>query len=70
MGWHWFKYQDDDGSDNGGKPANKGVYDNYYKMYPYLAKFMQEVNSVSYTHLILNQDSMYLELMFHSNQYV
>ena len=26
------------------KPANKGVYDNYYKMYPYLAKFMQEVN--------------------------
>lgn len=44
MGWHWFKYQDDDGSDNGGKPANKGVYDNYYKMYPYLAKFMQEVN--------------------------
>lgn len=44
VGWHWFKYQDDDGSDNGGKPANKGVYDNYYKMYPYLAKFMQEVN--------------------------
>ena len=44
MVWLWFKYQDDDGSDNGGKPANKGVYDNYYKMYPYLAKFMQEVN--------------------------
>ncbi|WP_456059133.1 hypothetical protein [Bacteroides clarus] len=44
VGWHWFKYQDDDGNDNTGKPANKGVYDNYYQMYPYLSKFMQEVN--------------------------
>lgn len=44
VGWHWFKYQDDDGNDNSGKPANKGVYDNHYQMYPYLAKFMQEVN--------------------------
>ena len=25
-------------------PANKGLYDNYYKMYPTLAKFMREVN--------------------------
>lgn len=23
VGWHWFKYQDDDGNDNTGKPANK-----------------------------------------------
>lgn len=44
VGWHWFKYQDDDGTDNSSKPANKGVYDNNYEMYPYLAKFMQEVN--------------------------
>lgn len=44
VGWHWFKYQDDDGTDNSGKPANKGVYDNHYEMYPYLGKFMQEVN--------------------------
>ncbi len=44
VGWHWFKYQDDDGSDNNNAPANKGLYDNYYVMYPYLAKFMQEVN--------------------------
>lgn len=44
VGWHWFKYQDDDGNDNQGKPANKGVYDNSYVMYPYLSKFMQEVN--------------------------
>ena len=26
------------------KLANKGVYDNHYEMYPYLGKFMQEVN--------------------------
>ena len=44
VGWHWFKYQDDDGTDNDSKPANKGVYDNYYQMYPYLAKYMKNLN--------------------------
>lgn len=44
VGWHWFKYQDDDGNDNSGEPANKGVYDNHYEMYPYLSRFMKEVN--------------------------
>lgn len=44
VGWHWFKYQDDDDKDNSSKPANKGIYDNYYEMYPYLSKFMKEVN--------------------------
>lgn len=44
VGWNWFKYQDDDGDDNSGKPANKGIYDNNYEMFPYLAKFMQQVN--------------------------
>lgn len=44
VGWHWFKYQDDDGKDNDGKPVNKGVYDNSYKMYPYLGKYMKAVN--------------------------
>lgn len=40
VGWHWFKYQDDDGAD----AANKGIYDNYYKMYPYLGKYMRNLN--------------------------
>ncbi len=44
VGWHWFKYQDDDGTDNSGKPANKGIYDNYYRMYPLLGKYMKAVN--------------------------
>lgn len=44
VGWTWFKYQDDDGSDNSNCPANKGLYDNAYLQYPILAKFMKEVN--------------------------
>lgn len=44
VGWHWFKYQDDDGSDNSNKPANKGLYDNQYQLFPYLAQMAREVN--------------------------
>lgn len=44
VGWHWFKYQDDDGNDNSGKPANKGIFDNSYEMYPYLARYMKQLN--------------------------
>lgn len=44
VGWHWFKYQDDDGSDNSNKPANKGLYDNSYQMFPYLGRYMKNIN--------------------------
>ncbi len=44
VGWHWFKYQDDDGTDNDSKPANKGIYNNYYKMFPYLGTYMKALN--------------------------
>lgn len=44
VGWYWFKYQDDDGTDNSGKPANKGIYDNYYQPFPYLSQMMREIN--------------------------
>ena len=44
VGWHWFKYQDDDGTDNDSKPANKGLYDNYYNIYPWLAKYARDLN--------------------------
>ena len=44
VGWHWFKYQDDDGSDNSNKPANKGIYDNYYKIIPDMGKYAKDVN--------------------------
>ena len=44
VGWHWFKYQDDDGTDNSSKPANKGMYDNSYQLFPYLSQMAKEVN--------------------------
>lgn len=44
VGWHWFKYQDDDGADNNGHPASKGIYTNQYRMYPYLGKYMKNLN--------------------------
>ncbi|MBR3682710.1 MAG: hypothetical protein IKL67_04770 [Tidjanibacter sp.] len=44
VGWHWFKYQDDDGTDNSSKPANKGLYDNSYQMFPYLGRYMKNIN--------------------------
>lgn len=48
VGWHWFKYQDDDGTDNSSKPANKGLYDNSYEMFPYLSFFARELNFNAY----------------------
>lgn len=51
VGWHWFKYQDDDGTDNSSKPSNKGLCDNYYELFPYLSFFVREVNFNTY-HLI------------------
>ena len=44
VGWHWFKYQDDDGSDNSNEPANKGIYDNYYKIIPDMGKYAKDIN--------------------------
>ena len=48
IGWHWFKYQDDDGTDNSSKPANKGLYDNSYQLFPYLSFFARELNFNAY----------------------
>lgn len=48
VGWHWFKYQDDDGNDNSGKPANKGIFDNYYEIYPWMGKYVRDLNYNAY----------------------
>ena len=48
VGWHWFKYQDDDGSDNDGKPANKGLFDNNYTLFPYLGRYVKNLNIHTY----------------------
>ena len=44
VGWHWFKYQDDDFPDNANRPCNKGLYGNDYRMFPYLAEYMKNIN--------------------------
>ncbi len=44
VGWHWFRYQDDDGTDNNGEHSNKGMYDNNLKLYEYLGRYMRNIN--------------------------
>ena len=43
VGWHWFKYQDDDPADYE-HPANKGLYDTGYKLYPWMAEYAKTLN--------------------------
>ena len=44
VGWHWFKYQDDEPEDNDNRGANKGLYDKNFTMYQYLGRYMKELN--------------------------
>jgi len=44
VGWTWFKYQDDAAADHDGAGANKGLYNNDYEMYPWMARYMKAVN--------------------------
>ena len=52
VGWHWFKYQDNDPAQKGAEPsntdANKGLVDNDYKVYMPLAERMKVLNLNSY----------------------
>ena len=48
VGWHWFKYQDNDPTAKGVDPSNlnsnKGFLDNNYDVYKDLSKYMKELN--------------------------
>ena len=48
VGWSWFKYQDNDPTDQSADPSNrdsnKGLFDNRYEPYPALAERMTAVN--------------------------
>ncbi|MCJ8209002.1 hypothetical protein MUY27_04730 [Mucilaginibacter sp. RS28] len=49
VGWHWFKYQDNDpqskkSGDNSNTDSNKGLVDNRYQLYDPLATKMRELN--------------------------
>lgn len=52
VGWHWFKYQDNDPiaskAELSNTDANKGLYDNYYNSYTPLAEKMKELNINKY----------------------
>jgi hypothetical protein len=55
VGWHWFKYQDNDPTNKNVDPsntdANKGILDNKYQLYIGLTDKMKELNLQVY-HLI------------------
>ena len=57
MGWHWFKYQDNDPTAKGVDPSNidsnKGLVNNKFEPYGDLVKRMKRVNEVRYT--IMNE---------------
>jgi hypothetical protein len=52
VGWHWFKYQDNDPTLEGAEPsnidANKGIVDNYYKEYTPMLQLMKQLNQNRY----------------------
>jgi hypothetical protein len=48
VGWHWFRYCDNDpaekGTDPSNRDANKGIFSNRYQPYPELLDSMKDVN--------------------------
>lgn len=52
VGWHWFKYQDNDPTEAGAElsntDANKGIVDNYYNFYDPLLERMKALNQPVY----------------------
>lgn len=60
VGWHWFKYMDNDpadpSTDPSNKDSNKGMYNSHYEPYQPLLDAMKELNTRVYP-LIENFDS-------------
>ena len=52
VGWHWFKYIDNDpeqeGTELSNQDANKGIVNNDYKEYNPLLNLMKEINLQTY----------------------
>ena len=53
VGWHWFRYQDNDPTTRGADPsnidANKGIVDNSYEPYRDMLSLMREMNVNMYS---------------------
>ena len=52
VGWHWFRYQDNDPTDKSADPSNndsnKGIITTSYERYPPLLDMMKQLNTVVY----------------------
>lgn len=53
VGWHYFKYQDNDptakGADQSNTDANKGVVNNYYEVWTPMMDLMRQINTQVYS---------------------
>lgn len=53
VGWHWFRYQDNDPTANGADPSNldsnKGLLDSEYQWYLPMIKYMKQLNHDVYS---------------------
>ena len=52
VGWHWFRYQDNDPNDPSADPsnkdANKGLVTKHYEVYEKMAVWMEQLNNNKY----------------------
>lgn len=52
VGWHWFRFQDNDPNDKSADPSNsdsnKGIVDTEYNLYNTLGSWMKELNQIKY----------------------
>jgi len=53
VGWHYFKYQDNDptakGADQSNTDANKGIVNNYYEVWKPMMELMRQINTQVYS---------------------
>jgi hypothetical protein len=53
VGWHYFKYQDNDptatGVDQSNTDSNKGIVNNYYEVWTPMMELMRELNTQVYS---------------------
>ena len=53
VGWHWFRYQDNDPTDTSADPSNsdsnKGIVNTLYEVYEKLADKMKQLNDNKYS---------------------
>jgi hypothetical protein len=53
VGWHYFKYQDNDPTATGFDPSNtdsnKGIVNNYYEVWTPMMELMKELNTQVYS---------------------